>query len=176
MRKTFLGILPSVGRVAALLFCAVYMFSGTIGLHFFGGLITREPNNATSYLVRRSVLSHFVFISALLLFIIFYCTNMLTPRTSIFLLKSGRDCFRWRLLLLGDVAFNLLVINVSEAIDVILYEYVNSFLFLASHSSTHHLFGLPQNDRIGTSWNLEYYQYHKRKCVGGTSSHFMFVV
>ena len=52
MGRTFLGILPSIGRVVALLFCAVYMFSG-IGMHFFGGLITRDPNNDTSYLVRR---------------------------------------------------------------------------------------------------------------------------
>jgi two pore calcium channel protein len=86
MGKTFLGILPSVGRVAALLFCAVYMFSG-IGMHFFGGLITRDPNNATSYLVRRSV-SQFLFLKVL--HIIFYCKNILT----LYLLKAGRDCFR----------------------------------------------------------------------------------
>ena len=50
MGRSFVGILPAVGRVCALLFCTVYIFSG-IGLHFFGGLVTRDPNNTTSYLV-----------------------------------------------------------------------------------------------------------------------------
>ena len=58
MGRTFLGILPSVRRVVALLFCAVYMFSG-IGMHFFGGLITRDPSNDTSYLVKKSPLYSF---------------------------------------------------------------------------------------------------------------------
>jgi Ion transport protein. len=50
MSKTFFGILPAASRVALLLFCVIYTWSW-IGMHFFGGLITRDPNNPTSYLL-----------------------------------------------------------------------------------------------------------------------------
>jgi len=48
--KTFLGVLPAAARVFSLLFCVVYIFSA-IGMHFFGGLVTRDPNNSVSYLL-----------------------------------------------------------------------------------------------------------------------------
>ncbi len=50
MSRTFVGVLPAAGRVALLLFCLVYVFSA-IGMHFFGGLITRDPNNTMSYVL-----------------------------------------------------------------------------------------------------------------------------
>eukprot|EP00557_Chaetoceros_sp_GSL56_P008415 CAMPEP_0176506338 /NCGR_PEP_ID=MMETSP0200_2-20121128/16977_1 /TAXON_ID=947934 /ORGANISM="Chaetoceros sp., Strain GSL56" /LENGTH=835 /DNA_ID=CAMNT_0017905957 /DNA_START=250 /DNA_END=2757 /DNA_ORIENTATION=+ len=50
MSKTFYGILPAASRVALLLFCVIYTWSW-IGIYFFGGLITRDPNNPTSYLL-----------------------------------------------------------------------------------------------------------------------------
>jgi len=50
MSKTFIGILPAAGRVTQLLFCIVYIFSW-IGMYFFGGLITRDPDNPTSQLL-----------------------------------------------------------------------------------------------------------------------------
>jgi hypothetical protein len=50
MSKTFFGILPAASRVALLLFCVIYTWSW-IGMYFFGGLITRDPNNPTSYLL-----------------------------------------------------------------------------------------------------------------------------
>ena len=47
MSNTFLGVLPAAGRVALLLFCVVYTFSA-IGMHIFGGRLTRDPNNQLS--------------------------------------------------------------------------------------------------------------------------------
>jgi len=46
----FFGILPAAGRVSLLLFSVVYIWSW-IGMYFFGGLITRDPNNPTSKLL-----------------------------------------------------------------------------------------------------------------------------
>lgn len=48
--KSFFGILPAAGRVGLLLFCVVYIWSW-IGMYFFGGLITRDPNNPTAKLL-----------------------------------------------------------------------------------------------------------------------------
>jgi len=48
--KSFFGILPAAGRVSLLLFSVVYIWSW-IGMYFFGGLITRDPNNPTSKLL-----------------------------------------------------------------------------------------------------------------------------
>lgn len=50
MSKTFFGILPAASRVGLLLFCVIYTWS-SIGLYYFGGLITRDPNNPTSHLL-----------------------------------------------------------------------------------------------------------------------------
>lgn len=50
MSRTFIGVLPAAGRVALLLFCLVYVFSA-IGMHLFGGLLTRDPNNEMSYVL-----------------------------------------------------------------------------------------------------------------------------
>jgi hypothetical protein len=47
MSRTFIGVLPAAGRITLLLFCVIYMFAA-IGMHFFGGLITRDPNNPVS--------------------------------------------------------------------------------------------------------------------------------
>jgi len=49
--RTFVGILPSVGKMIVLLFCIMYVFSA-IGMHFFGGLVTRDPENVLSYLLK----------------------------------------------------------------------------------------------------------------------------
>lgn len=48
--KTFVTILPKVGRVLLLLFCVSYIFSG-IGMYYFGGKLTRDPSNPLSYLL-----------------------------------------------------------------------------------------------------------------------------
>ncbi len=50
MSRTFLGVLPAAGRITLLLFCVVYTFSA-IGMHFFGGNVTRDPNNPMSYVL-----------------------------------------------------------------------------------------------------------------------------
>lgn len=49
--RTFVGVLPAAGRVALLLFCVVYIFSA-IGMMLFGGLITRDPKNQMSYMLK----------------------------------------------------------------------------------------------------------------------------
>jgi len=45
--NTMLGILPSVKRIFLLLFSVMYTFA-IIGVHLFGGLITRDPSNPIS--------------------------------------------------------------------------------------------------------------------------------
>ena len=64
MGRSFVGILPAVGRVCMLLFCAVYIFSG-IGMYYFGGLVTRDPDNATSYIVSNHHISSLTILTLL---------------------------------------------------------------------------------------------------------------
>lgn len=46
--KTFVDILPAATRVIILLFCIMYAFSA-LGVHLFGGMITRDPQNPLSF-------------------------------------------------------------------------------------------------------------------------------
>jgi hypothetical protein len=80
--KTFFGILPAASRVGLLLFCVIYIWSW-IGMYFFGGLITRDPNNASSFLLQGTEFSD-----------AFYWANNFND------MLSG-----------ANVCFNLLVIN-----------------------------------------------------------------
>jgi len=48
--RTFVAILPAAGKMIVLLFVIAYIFSA-IGMHYFGGLITRDPANPVSYLL-----------------------------------------------------------------------------------------------------------------------------
>lgn len=45
--RTFVDILPAANRVFLLLFCIMYCYAAA-GIHFFGGLITRDPLNPIS--------------------------------------------------------------------------------------------------------------------------------
>jgi len=51
--RTFMGIIPAAKRIFLLLFSLMYFFS-VIGVHLFGGLVTRDPNNETSFLLKGS--------------------------------------------------------------------------------------------------------------------------
>ena len=50
MSRTFIGVLPAAARISLLLFCVVYTFSA-IGMQWFGGRFTRDPDNPLSYVL-----------------------------------------------------------------------------------------------------------------------------
>lgn len=104
MVKTFLGILPATSRVALLLFVVVYTWSW-IGMHFFGGMISRDPSNMYA-----SKLEGTDFAGA------FYWAN------------SFNDMFSG-----ANVCFNLLVINNWNEMEsgiVAVYGKTSRFFFL----------------------------------------------
>eukprot|EP00593_Proboscia_inermis_P011455 CAMPEP_0171311692 /NCGR_PEP_ID=MMETSP0816-20121228/21976_1 /TAXON_ID=420281 /ORGANISM="Proboscia inermis, Strain CCAP1064/1" /LENGTH=260 /DNA_ID=CAMNT_0011796647 /DNA_START=245 /DNA_END=1027 /DNA_ORIENTATION=+ len=49
--STMMSILPAAKRVFLMLFCVLYIFSA-IGVYFFGGMITRDPDNPMSEKLR----------------------------------------------------------------------------------------------------------------------------
>jgi len=126
--KISLEIIPMASHVIMLLFCILYLFA-SLGVYLYGGMITRDPNNALSYMVLGTDFSENDYwannfndmISGLnVLFNLLVVNNWTTEWIGYEAVTESKLC---RLYFLGFYVFGVILVN-----NVVIAFIVNAFI------------------------------------------------